>query len=355
MKFASIAMIMVMLFPLSFASAQLPSDFRVQEDGLDPQLPDLPAAVIAAETPPPIISQLPEAVRELLRQAMHDNDDAAVQAIARAAFSTYPGARDELDEFVGLWNVENKRRGELLLALADVPIVVNTGRLREVEIEQINPRFWNGRGELGGFRSTGSTSEFGISGALTVNYRIGRWQHVLKGTLDYRESSGRVSQENWLLGYEPRLQIDPDLFIYGLAQYEHAPFVGFDERYTVSSGLGAVLIRGSDMNLRITAGPAYRRVNYVRGTDESRLGARSAMDFDWRLTPTMRFTQTASSYVEKGILTLGLNSGITAQILARLASRFSYNVQLENNGQRGDPQYIRRLDTTSRVSLIYDF
>ncbi len=355
MMIRTTATIFAALLPTSIACAQLPPDFKVDEDDPDLLLPEYPAAVIAAETPPPVINQLPEAVRELLRQAMHDNDDAAVQAIARAAQSTYPGARDDLDDLVGQWNMENKRRGELLLALADVPVVVNTGRLREVEIEPINPRFWSGRGELGGFRSTGSTSEFGVSAALTVNYRIGRWQHVLKGTLDYRQSNGRVSQENWLLGYEPRLQIDPDLFIYGLAQYEHAPFVGFDERYTVSTGLGAMLIKESDMNLRVTAGPAYRQVNYVLGSSESRLGARSALDFDWKLSPTVRFTQTASSYVEKDILTLGLNSGITAQIMARLASRFSYNVQLENNGKPGDLQYIRRLDTTSRVSLVYDF
>lgn len=316
---------------------------------------DYPAAVLAAERPEPRVDQLPEAVKELLFAAMRAGDDASVEAIARMAHTTYPGGGAELDELMARWNGDRKARGETLLALADVPIVVPAGRLRAVELDPVNPRIWTGRGELGGFRSTGSTSELGMMGALTVNYRIGRWQHVMKGALDYRRSNGQVSQENWLLSYEPRFQLDPDMFFYGLAQYEHAPFVGYDQRYTVSAGLGAVLLKENGVNLRVTAGPAYRRVDYVLGEDESRLGARAAMDVDWRLAPHVRFTQTASSYVEQGTVTLGVNSGITTQIATRLASRISYNVQMEHTGALGEARYIRRLDTTSRVSLVYDF
>ncbi len=345
---------------LAVLAAQIGSAVTPPSGAAEPQAPteapiEYPAAVLAAEQPEPQVNQLPEAVKELLFSAMRAGDDVSVQAIARAAQTTYPGGFAELEEIMARWNGETRARGEALLALADAPIIIAGGRLRIDDLDPVNPRVWTGRGELGGFRSTGSTSELGVAGSLTVNYRIGRWQHVMKGALDYRRSSGKVSQENWLLGYEPRFQIDPDMFFYGLAQYEHAPFVGYDERYTVSAGLGAVLLKQKGLNLRVTAGPAYRRVDYVLGLDESRLGARAAMDMDWRLAPNVRFTQTASSYIEQGTITLGVNSGLTTQIATRLASRFSYNVQMEHTGALGEARYIRRLDTTSRISLVYDF
>jgi putative salt-induced outer membrane protein len=339
------------------AWAQVPVTEHVIVPPAEPELlpPELPLTVIADERPVPVVNQLPEPVRELLLAAMRENDDAAVQAIARAAGSTYPGAQPDLDRLLSQWGNETKSRGDILLSLADLPIAIPITRLREVETDPINPRFVSGRGELGGFRSTGSTSEFGVSGALTINYRIGRWQHVLRGAIDYRRSNGKTSQENWLLAHEPRLQLSPDMFIYGLTQYEHAPFVGYHSRYTVSSGLGAVLIKQSGLNLRVTSGPAFRMVDYVLGNNESRLGLRSAVDFDWRLSPTLKFTQTANSYLESDVVTLNMNSGVTAQIAARLASRFSYNVQLEHTGEPGDVRYLRRLDTISRVSLVYEF
>ena len=328
-------------------------DYPQEEPPPEEVLPAAVAAELAPKAPP--TTRLPDSARELILTAMRGNDDRAVHAIARTAKAAYPLAENEIADMLATWNEETSARSDVMLALADDQISIPMMRLRPVRLPSPNPRFLTGRGELGGFRSTGSTSEVGLSMALALNYKIGRWQHKLNSEVNYRRSNGATSQENISVAYEPRLQFSPDLFVYGLAQYERAPFVGYNSRLTSSGGLGAVVIARDNMRLLATAGPAFRRVDYVLGDKESKLGLRSSLDFNWQLSPTARFTQTANGYLEDNVVTLNFDSGITTKIATRLSTRFSYNVQVEHVGDPGNLRYLRRFDTMSRVSIVYDF
>jgi putative salt-induced outer membrane protein len=286
-------------------------------------------------TPAPAADRVPlqPAVRVMLETAIASGNQGDIDAVARVARQANPGAVAEIAAMM-----------EAYAARRDIE--------RKIRVENANfTQLWSGKGELGGFRSTGSTSEIGISAGVTLQRSGLKWSHTIAGTADYRRANGETSRERFVASYQPRYQFDPIGFIYGLAQYERDPFIGFDTRYTGSTGIGYKLIRGQAMNLSLDAGPSVRHVRYIDGVDETKLGARSSVDFGWKLSPTLNLRQTASGYVENKVRSLNAQTSLTTRIVSRLSANFSYNIQYETETRLSD----EKLDTLSKATLVYDF
>ncbi|MCF8708494.1 DUF481 domain-containing protein [Rhizorhapis sp. SPR117] len=278
-------------------------------------------------------SVMPDAVREMLTAAIANGDESDVRAIAKIARQTYPDAIAEIDAMISDHDTKaaNKRAQH-----------IRTAHFWDL---------WSGQGEFGVFRSTGKASEFGISGGLNLKREGLRWKHLLRANADYRRANGEVSRENMLFAYEPRYQISPKAFSYGLLQYERDPLVGFDSRYSASSGFGYQFIDCERVKLSIDTGPSYRHVKYTDDGWEDRLGLRSSLDFNWKLSPTLTFQQNAYAYIEKDKTSLSSLTALDAKVIARLSARFSYSTAYESGAQLAEESF----DTLSKVTLIYDF
>jgi putative salt-induced outer membrane protein len=289
------------------------------------------AGSAGAQDLPPL--PLPPAARAMLEQAIAGGDEADIAAVARIAKKTYPRAAAEIN------------------ALVDA----RSERVAERRKERIQAAgvfdLWKGRGELGGFRSTGSTSEVGISAGLAITRTGLEWTHKLSGSIDYRRAQGQTSRERIVLAYEPRYQFDPHGFTYGLAQYERDPIIGFDARYTGSVGIGYKILDSRRLTLSIDSGPSLRRVVYPDDSSETKAGLRSSMDFAWKLNPQLTVRQTASGYIESSNGSANALTALDARIIAKLSARLSYNIQYESENRLTN----ERLDTLSKVTLIYDF
>ncbi|WP_336963300.1 DUF481 domain-containing protein [Sphingobium aquiterrae] len=289
-----------------------------------------PAPAVAQDLPPP---PLPPAARAMLEQAIASGDEADIAAVAKIARKTYPRSTAEISALVNARSERVAERRKEMIQSADIF------------------ELWKGRGELGGFRSTGSTSEVGISAGLAITRTGLKWTHKLSASADYRRASGQTSRERIVAAYEPRYQFDPRGFAYGLMQFERDPIIGFDARYTGSAGIGYKLLDAKKLNLSIDAGPSVRRVDYPDDSTETKAGLRSSIDFAWKLNPQLTLRQTASGYIESSNESANALTALDARIIARLSARFSYNLQYESEN-RLTPE---RFDTLSKVTLIYDF
>lgn len=278
-------------------------------------------------------SPLPPAVQQMLDAALAEGDEAEIAIVAKYAKGAVPGAAEQIEAMV------SKKAQERALAQQEA--------LKNTDIFAL----WKGRVELGGFRSTGSTSEFGVSLGLSAERRSLRWRHALRATVDYRRANGKVSRERMEAAYAPRFNFNHRGFLYGLAQYERDPAVGYDARYTGSAGIGYQLVESDTVDLALDAGPSLRHSAYVDGTSETKIGLRSSAALKWGLTPTLSFKQTASAYVEEDTASLSALSAFDAKLISVLTARLSYNVQYETDSRLTS----RRLDTLSKVTLIYDF
>lgn len=309
----------------------------------------LPAA-LAFVSPAAALAELPEPVRAMIDAAIESGDEAAVRTVIDLAKQTNPDDAAELDAILASYETD--------MAAAKAEAVA----LKEQEIRNAGLfDNWTGKGELGGFRATGNSSNSGVTAGVSLQRDGIDWTHKLRARVDYQRNNGVTSREQYFAAYEPNYNISDRLFIYGLAQYERDRFQGFSARYAVSGGIGYKIIDEPDIQLSTKAGPAYRVTEFVDGTSESRVAALLGIDFDWTITDRLKLTHDTNAVAETGgsatiivdssNTSLNLVTGLNAKISDRVSARLSYAVEYDSNPPAGAEQ----TDTLSRVTLIYDF
>lgn len=309
------------------------------------------AAVLAAMLQPAAArAALPGPVRAMIEAAIATGDKAKVATVIEIAKATNPDESAEIDSLDGAFRAQVAQKEAAEKALKEE--AVRTADLLDN---------WHGKGQVGAFQSSGNSHDVGVSLALNLDRKGIDWQHKLTATIDYQRSNGRTSRERYLLSYEPRYNIRPDLFIFGLAQYERDTIQGFAARYAVSGGLGYNVLSTPDLKLSAKAGPVFRRTELVSGDAEDHLGGLAGLDFDWKITPRLTFTQNANMVAETGgnatlivdsdNTTLALNSGLEAKISDRLSTRLSYALNYDSNPP---PQGVTT-DTMTRFTMVYGF
>ncbi|ASY45198.1 hypothetical protein CJD35_12700 [Sphingobium xenophagum] len=276
---------------------------------------------------------LPPTVREMLEAAIANGNETDIATVAKIARQTNPGSADEIQQLVNSWKERTKATHDTVI--------------REASFAEL----WTGRVEAGGFRSTGSTSEIGISASATATRNGLQWSHKLSASADYRRANGVTSRERYFASYEPKYQFDPRGFAYGFAQFERDTSIGYDERYTASAGVGYKLIVSKPVDLLVDIGPSVRHAKYLIGVRETKLGARGSMALAWRASPTLTFKQTAAGYAESDVYSLNALTSMETKVTTRWSAALSYNVQYESETLLSS----RNFNTLSRVTLSYDF
>ncbi|WP_030540609.1 YdiY family protein [Sphingobium sp. DC-2] len=282
-----------------------------------------------ADAPP----LLPSSVREMLEAAIANGNESEIATVAKIAKQTNPASAEEIQRLVNSWKDRTKATHDTII--------------REARFSEL----WTGRVEAGGFRSTGSTSEIGLSGNLSLKRTGIQWSHKLSASADYRRANGVTSRERYTASYEPRYEFNSRGFSYGLAQFERDTSIGYDERYTASAGIGYKLILSTPLDVSVDMGPSVRHAKYISGERETKLGARGSMDLVWRLAPGLTLKQLASGYAESDVYTLNSLTSIETKVATRWSAALSYNVQYESETLLS----ARDFDTLSRLTLTYDF
>ncbi|ABC62801.1 DUF481 domain-containing protein [Erythrobacter litoralis] len=294
----------------------------------------------AGLTATPALAELPDSTRAMIEAAIAKGDPDKVATVIDLAREVHPEDAAELDAIAAQFASQQQ-------ALAAEEAAAEEEAIREAGLFDN----WTGEGQIGAFRSTGNSSNTGITAGLKLA-RLGiDWRHKLRGLVDYQRSNGITTREQFLAAYEVNYDLSGDLYAYALAQYERDRFQGFSARYSASGGLGYRVIENESMNLEVKAGPAWRRTERTNGTSSTRIAGLLAADFDWQIADTIAFTQDASAFVQSDnstfIATTGLEAGLTDAIKARI----SYTVEHDTD----PPPGAIKTDTLTRFTLIYGF
>lgn len=315
----------------------------------------IPAAaqVINAPSPdeaPPPAPTLPDSVRAMLDSAVASGNKDTVKAVVDIAKATNPDFSEEIDAVWTGFEADQRR-------LANRRARREERSIREAGVFEL----WKGRGQLGGFQSTGNNDSIGISASLNLERKGIDWTHKLDASVDFRRNNGRTQREQFRLTYEPNFQLNKRFFGFGLAQVERDRLQGFAGRYSLSGGLGYKLIDNDTMALSIKGGPALRYSEFTDGGEELRLGGLAGLDFDWQLAEKFKFTQDASAVAESGTsavifvdgsnTSINLVSGLEAGVTNRLTTRLSWTLEYDSD----PPPRGVSTDTLTRFTLIYGF
>src|SRR3546814_5177148 len=146
----------------------------------------LPATAYA-DTPAP----LPPAVRDMLAAAIASGNDTDIDTVARIAKQTNPDAAPEVDALVNGYREQKNKDNEEHIRHADAFDL------------------WKGKGEFGLLRSTGSSSEFGVSGSLTLTRQGLHWRHRSEEHTSELQSLMRISYAVFCLKKKKTQTITP--------------------------------------------------------------------------------------------------------------------------------------------------
>lgn len=308
-----------------------------------------PAENVQVGVAPPLLSDLhlvpakpslPKPIREMIETAIATNDAQSVETVVKIAKRTAPDHKDEIEGYARRFRqAQNASAAEKEAA-------------RQAMVRASGPfELWKGEIELGGSRSAGNTSSTGFYGNVKLK-RIGLdWEHDIGARLDYRRTNGSVDTERGVAAYTPRYNLDPNNYVFGLAQFEHDLKLGYDQRYTLAAGLGLKPLQQPNLKIDVSVGPALRYTDFYDRDPQTRIAGRGSLSIKWQPAPKMTIKQDAAIYLQEGESTFSSETGLETPLFGSLSSRLSYNMQYESDA----PEDRKSLDTVARASLLYRF
>ncbi len=290
---------------------------------------------------PAAAAPLPEPVRAMIDTALASDDPQTIAAVIGVAKRANPDSVAEI---------------EAMTADHDRDVAAKAKAKADAERERLASAgffsLWKGQVEFGGSWSTGNTRTLGAYGAVKAQRSGLNWQHDLSLRADYQETDKKATTERIVAAWQPRYKFDPNYYTYGLTQYEHDRFLGYQHRLTAGAGLGVVAANSPTFRLELDAGPAFRYTSFYDGLpDEQRVAGRGGLHMKWTPWPRLTVAQEVAVYVEKENTTATSTTSVETLLFGPLKGRLSYNVQYE----RDAPVDQKRTDTVSRASLVYSF
>jgi putative salt-induced outer membrane protein len=292
------------------------------------------ALAVALAFARPAAADLPPAVAAMIARAAESGDPDLLEAVTAVARDLHP---DSQAEIAGLAQLRET-------AVAAPPLVATPAA---VEPEAS----WKGSVELGGGLSQGKNETLGGYGAIELVRTGPVWSHRLTSRGDYQESNGRTTTERLNLAYEPRVQLSPGRYVFGLAQYEHDRSLGYANRYTVGAGLGLKAADSPTLKIALDFGPALRFTEHYELDDEAAVAGRGSVNVRWLPTERVTLSQEGDVYFESEKASARSITALETLLFGPLKARLSYNLHYERNALGGRSG----LDTTTRASLLYKF
>ncbi|TMJ17640.1 MAG: DUF481 domain-containing protein [Alphaproteobacteria bacterium] len=211
---------------------------------------------------------------------------------------------------------------------------------------------FTGEVELGGYLSTGNTEEWGVTGALAMKRQGLRWVHNLDLKVDIKEENGQRTTERLFGNYTARRNFgSAGWFAFAGVRYERDRFQGIGRRTGEAAGMGYQILKGPRATWDAMAGPVLRQTHFVGEPNSNTFGLFARTRFAWKLTDTLRFSQNVDGVLDGENNSAAATSAITSDLYGDFALRLSFTAELETD----PPEGREKLETYSKVTVIYDF
>jgi putative salt-induced outer membrane protein len=300
--------------------------------------------VVALMAAHPVYAQLPEAAKQMIANAAREGDATELATVVKFARKTYPDDVVEIDTLLLSLSEANR-------VVEPVAIVPPAPPPPQVAPPAQPPVKWSGRGDLGGFHTSGNTDSFGITGGATIARRGSVVTHQVRLRGDYQETGGVRSREYFNAAYQGDWKIGQHQYALGIVDYERDVLAGFDHRTTTSLGLGWRVIEDEGVALALEAGPAYRHEWLRNGDEGSSVAGRGALTSHWQVNDKVKLSHNVEIVAQQENNSLRTITGLQAKLTGRISSQISYDLRYQDRPLFG----TENTDTVTRIGLTYDF
>ncbi len=324
---------------------------------------------------------LPEAVKHMLVQSVTEDGGRHLEATVKMAAAAVPDAKKEILFLMVLYapnkiaavkaalgldpetpsvpavavaaqedNEANKADGQQAKPTADEP--ASADRITEDgPVGFFSTRNLTGKLELGGAVNTGNTDDESLAVSLALSRKDGPWTYDFKSAFDIQRRDNETTQQRLVSDLGLAYDITPRLYAYGAASYEDDEFSGFNYRITSGGGLGYRIYTRPRLNWSVEMGPGVRIDSFEdTGNVNVTPAIRAFSDFAWDFSEFASFLHEVEM-IQDGGLTVDTTAALVARITERVSGQLSYQVRFNGDAPVGNEE----IDTTTRLSLIYDF
>ena len=303
----------------------------------------------------PTYASLPDAAKLMITNAVREGEPGDMDAVVKMARKSFPEDSAEIDALVVA--LQSPQGIPVSATTPAQPAVVAAVEAVQEQKEQAAPPppkpeiKWSGRGDLGGFHTSGNTDSFGVTLGGKLTRKGPSITHQLRVRGDYQESSGKKTREYANAAWQGDWTISDANYALGIVEYERDVLAGIDHRATTSLGLGWRAIDNEAVKLSLEAGPAYRHEWFVAGLEDSTLAGRGALNSSWQMNDKVKLSHDMELVAQDKNNTLRSITALQAKLTGRISSQFSYDLRYQDNPLFGK----ENTDTITRVGLVYDF
>lgn len=211
---------------------------------------------------------------------------------------------------------------------------------------------WDGSAELGVSSSTGDTREK----AFALGIQIGRtfneiWEHKFDLTVDLARRAGVTSKELYLADYQLFYRKWERTYLFSRVNFEDDRFSGFQYRFAESAGVGYQLFDSERFKWSLDAGPGLRQTRLDTGELRNEFIAVANSGFRYFFSDTVNAGNETHLYFGQDRTSVENIVDLKARLNSALSARFSFNLRFDSEVPPG----TRRMDTLTKVTVVYDF
>lgn len=302
----------------------------------------------------PAFAELPQPVRQIMEAAARDGNAAELAAVVKFVRLNYPAESVEIDNL--LLALKSNYAQQVAAAgpaapapTAPPPAIATTPAPVPTPARPLVK--WSGRGDLGGFHTSGNTDSFGITVGAVIKRSGNAWSHQIRLRGDYQESEGRTSREYLNVAYQSDWTISNQHYALGILEYERDVLAGLDHRATSSLGLGWRVVRESNVAISLEAGPAFRHDWAKADVERSNFAGRGALTSSWQMNEKVKLSHNMELVAEENSNTIRAVTGLQAKLTGRISSQVSHDLRYQDRPLFGKVA----ADTVTRIGLTYDF
>lgn len=210
---------------------------------------------------------------------------------------------------------------------------------------------WSGEAAIGGSLISGNTEEQAINAGLTLERKVGKWEHGFTLLADYSRNNGAVTKQRLAANYGSKWFAWERGYIFGLIDFEYDDFQLFDWRLSEALGVGYRVLQSDRMTLDLEGGPGARQTQFATGGTENEFIFVLGSDYDFQIREGLKFTNDTSVFLGSERSTFINIAAFTAQLTERISGRISFEAQHDTSVPVGQV----KTETATRASLVYGF
>ena len=236
------------------------------------------------------------------------------------------------------------------------PMDVNIAEVKNIDLKQKPPIRLKGRANVGITNEKGNTDteQYRIDAELIA--RTEKQRFTLGGELNREQADNTTTVANWKAFGMYDYFIKPKWFLYGSSLFEHDEFADLDLRTTLGAGAGHQFFESDDLNLSVSAGPAYVFENFIVAEDDDFAGAQWLVQYDqFFFNKSVQLFHSNNGYIslEQGSNWLiNTRQGLRFPLYKGFVTTLQYNYDYNNDPS---PDSVSKWDSAFLFLLGYQF